>query len=154
MASLKVRGFVIPEDTAIIVRTLFLCARYVILIKVRSIEAILDGIEKAGPGDDFAVITEEEHLTRMTKIRKAADFFLRRLMGYRTPCLPRSLVLYRWCVEKQIAAEIAIGVRKEYGTLKGHAWISLRGRPFLEDENDISGYRVMLSRSNHEGGRP
>lgn len=72
-------------------------------------------------------------------------------MGYKTTCLPRSLVLYKWCIEKAIPVDLAIGVRKEGGTLKGHAWVSFQGRPFMEDEMEISSYRVMLRRTNHPG---
>lgn len=150
----SLRGFLLPQDTGMILRTFFLCARYAYLVKVRSVESILDDLERAENKTDRPASAKEEDLARLAKARKAADFFLRRLMGYRTPCLPRALVLYRWCVSNAIAAEIAIGVRKDEGILKGHAWIILQGRPFMEDEAEIWRYRIMLSRSNLQRGMP
>lgn len=46
-------------------------------------------------------------------------------LGYR--CLPRSLALCSLLRERDLEAEVKIGVRREGGTLLAHAWVELRG---------------------------
>lgn len=45
----------------------------------------------------------------------------------RLSCLPRSLALCRLLRERGYPAEVKIGVRREAGRLRAHAWVELRG---------------------------
>lgn len=47
-------------------------------------------------------------------------------------CFPRSLSLYRIARRAGYPVSFCCGVRKEQGTLDGHAWLMLEGRPFHE----------------------
>lgn len=86
----------------------------------------------------------------LDKVRRGAGFLLRRFMGFPSPCLPRSLVLYHWCLKASLPARIMIGISKECGILKGHAWLTVKGKLFMEDPEQISGYNVMISRGIQE----
>jgi hypothetical protein len=45
----------------------------------------------------------------------------------RGECLQRSLVLHRWLRQESLPSKLCIGVRKEDGELKAHAWVELAG---------------------------
>jgi hypothetical protein len=45
----------------------------------------------------------------------------------RAHCLPRALALHFWLRREGIPSEVCIGVRKEDGALRAHAWVELGG---------------------------
>ena len=58
-----------------------------------------------------------------------------RRLPYAT-CLPRSLTLW-WLLQRQgIEADIHVGVKKEDGELKAHAWVECQGT-ILGDTSDV-----------------
>ena len=52
--------------------------------------------------------------------------------GESHPCLVRALALYGDARRHGFAPSLALGVRKDGGEVASHAWLELRGRPFLE----------------------
>lgn len=73
----------------------------------------------------------EERIRRCDRlVRAAAGHHL-----YTVRCLPRCLTL-QWLLGRQgIASELQIGVRKEDGELRAHAWLESGGRPIGEPED-------------------
>lgn len=74
---------------------------------------------------------------REDKIIKYSDF----LLGWRIPifrrgsCLIRSLILYKFLRESGVNVYINFGLRKDKkGKLRGHSWLTLDGKVYLEDE--------------------
>ncbi len=55
-------------------------------------------------------------------------------------CLQRSLVLHYWLRADGVPSEFRIGVRKEDGVLKAHAWIEIDGRPINERAAQLAGF--------------
>lgn len=55
---------------------------------------------------------------------------------FTSTCLTRSLVLHRLLRGRGIPCRVQIGVRREAGDFKGHAWVELAGTP-LNDGNDV-----------------
>ena len=53
----------------------------------------------------------------------------------RHTCLPRSLVLQRFLVQRGLPAVLRIGVRREGGQIAGHAWVEVAGQPVGEPED-------------------
>ena len=51
---------------------------------------------------------------------------------YRRNCFKRSLSLYYFLSRLGLPVQINLGVRKEEGKLKGHGWLTLQGKPYLE----------------------
>lgn len=69
---------------------------------------------------------------------------------YRTTCLRQSLVSWWLLQRKGIATTLKIGVTKDDGSFKGHAWIELDGSPLIIDE-----YSSMTCLSiYHTGSEP
>jgi hypothetical protein len=51
----------------------------------------------------------------------------------RARCLHRALTLHLWLRGQRLPSELRIGVRKDHGALKAHAWVELGGQ--LVDES-------------------
>jgi hypothetical protein len=45
------------------------------------------------------------------------------------PCLPRSLALHRFLRRHGHPSQVRVGMRRESGGLRGHAWVERRGTP-------------------------
>ena len=53
-------------------------------------------------------------------------------------CLRRSLALWAWLRWQGTDAEVQLGVRREGGSLTGHAWVSSAGRLIAEPQATLS----------------
>jgi hypothetical protein len=62
----------------------------------------------------------------------------------RARCLHRSLALHRWLLQDGLPSELRIGVRKEAGELKAHAWVELAGRVVNDQPSDIEMFTPLL----------
>lgn len=49
-------------------------------------------------------------------------------------CLPRALVVWRMLAARGIPSRVRIGVRREEGSIRAHAWVEAGGRPLAEPE--------------------
>ena len=68
----------------------------------------------------------------ISKVVKWLDFFsIWGIPPFRESCLKRSLILYKFLREKGIDVKINIGVKKEVKEVRGHAWLTLNGKPYL-----------------------
>jgi hypothetical protein len=141
------KGFSIPADLILLCRVAFLCIHYGLLLRAKTIEQLLGAMNKIGNGGDEFSEVHVKIILELEKVRKASSFFLTRLIGIKRPCLPRSLVLYHWCLKRGVEAGIAIGVRKAGSQLQGHAWLLLSGSPFMEDPKELSSYKTMFTYS-------
>jgi hypothetical protein len=73
---------------------------------------------------------------------------LRRLFGARY-CMKRSIILFRYLRRNRKDARIVFGVAKDGSELKGHAWVTIDGRPYAE-EGTVERYAVTYSYPNSE----
>lgn len=74
------------------------------------------------------------------------DALLRRIPSpARGDCLPRSLTLYYFANKYGFPVRLHCGVQRTGGSLKGHAWISLNGKPFFEPGNPEDTYSITLT---------
>ena len=58
-------------------------------------------------------------------------------------CLCRSLVLHHWLRKMGLPSELRIGIRKELGSLKAHAWIELGGEIVNDRWDDVAAYTPL-----------
>jgi hypothetical protein len=65
----------------------------------------------------------------------------------RARCLHRSLVLHHWLRRERMPSDLRIGVRKDNGTLKAHAWVELGGRVVSDSPSAVAAFR-LLARSD------
>jgi hypothetical protein len=77
------------------------------------------------------------------------DALLRRF-GFlvRGNCLPRSLVLYYFATRFGFSVQFCCGVQRNGDALKGHAWLTRAGHPFLEDGNPENQFVITFSFPN------
>lgn len=65
----------------------------------------------------------------------------------RARCLQQSLVLHQWLRREGLPSELRIGVRKEGGALRAHAWVEL-GDQIVNDRLDaVAGFAPLASPS-------
>lgn len=83
---------------------------------------------------------------RKGKIIKYTDFLLGwKIPIFRNSCLRRSLILYNLLRESGINVIINFGIRKDKkGKLRGHSWLTLDGKVYLEDER-ITGRLIRIN---------
>ncbi len=55
-------------------------------------------------------------------------------------CLHRSIVLHRWLSREGLPSELRIGVRKETGQLRAHAWVELDGQAVGEPAQPLAAF--------------
>ena len=72
-----------------------------------------------------------------------ADFIVLKLFRSRNPCLLRSLLLFRRMRSAGMDVRIAFGVGDLDADLKGHAWLTLDGKHFLEREDPSRRYQAV-----------
>lgn len=63
----------------------------------------------------------------------------------RHTCLPRSLVLQRFLMNRGVPAVLRIGVRRENGQIAGHAWVEVAGQPVGEAEDVEARFVPLLN---------
>jgi len=62
---------------------------------------------------------------------------------YRPACLPRSIALQHFLQRHGHPAVLRIGVRKEGGRLRAHAWVEVGGELVDDDPANVRGYRPL-----------
>ncbi len=68
-------------------------------------------------------------------IEAVTEFWMRRVPGTRTTCLPRALARFALLRRAGLAPALVLGVRPgANGEVVGHAWVELDGAPFGELE--------------------
>ena len=137
-----------PGDLLLIIRVFWLTLFYRRLIHRKPLPDILAGITEAPSAENRRKILDPLEQEELDKINRAANFLLLKILHAEKPCLPRSLVLFRWCSLNGIEARIIVGVKKAEKLLQGHSWLLIEGRPYHEDLQYLEEYTIMLEGSN------
>ena len=142
------KGFALPSDLGLLVRSFLLLARYSSRLKRLPCRLILAEIAALGqPGGEGRVpvrVSREPDRELLDKTRRALNFYLRRIYRSDKPCLRRTLVLYHCCRRLGLEARVVVGVCREKGELLSHAWLLLEGMPFREAPAMLARYTPML----------
>ena len=157
MLTFRYKGLTLPHDTALLVSTLVLIAYFGLLLKLYPLKKVVaigcrsigrKGVEKSG--EERARESEscgkpsEIELLLLDKSYRLTTFYLRRIFRSSRPCLRRSLILYRHCCRLGICAKLIVGVKKENGELKSHAWLEIDGAPFREPSHNLANFTPIL----------
>jgi hypothetical protein len=63
----------------------------------------------------------------------------------RARCLHQSLALYLWLRDEGVASELRIGVRKDGGALRAHAWVEVGGQVVNDRPASIGAFTPLFS---------
>jgi hypothetical protein len=78
-------------------------------------------------------------------IVKLVNFMVYDVFRSKTPCLDRSLILFRYLKMAGLDLKIAFAVKKsQEAKLAGHAWLIYNDQPFLEHGGPSQDYHVMF----------
>ena len=103
------------------------------LLKLPELLKLLEP-EKRVPPDDSKI----EYIVKFT------NFILLRLFRSSTPCLLRSILLFRQLRMMNRKVKIVFGVKNEAEKLKGHAWLIVEGRHFPEPTDPSGEYQITF----------
>lgn len=116
----------------------YLLLAYVALrfLPVRRVEALLESLARKR--------NREISSARLAKlVNVAARFHLRPMT-----CLPRSLALRALLRQHGVEADLLIGVRRENGMLRAHAWIEDAGQPVGEPADVRRRFQPLITTRN------
>jgi hypothetical protein len=122
----RVRRLVAPSDLRLRMRAFVALALVDVALRAVGLQRLMGQVQPAHP-------LETEHIASVEEIRRAQHYAdvieaTSRHHVVRSQCLQRSLVLHRWLHRESIPSELRIGVRKDNGELKAHAWVELGGQ--------------------------
>ena len=72
----------------------------------------------------------------------------------RPACLQRSLVLHYWLTRDGLSSQLRIGVRREAGQLKAHAWVEVNGQPVNEHLRALADFTPLVGSRTLPGAGP
>ncbi len=105
------------------------------LVSLERLAPRLGGAPRAGATPDEAALAA------------FVDRLLRRLPPpWRYTCLRRSVVLYHLLRRMGRPVSLMIGVRRDDGELKAHAWLALGDTPYLEPTDHAAAHYRLIAR--------
>ena len=118
---------------------MYLLVAYIAIrvLPIRRVEALLESLSP-----------KKKKEIPSSRLARLVDIAARRHLRPMT-CLPRSLALRALLRRHGIEADLLIGVRREAGSLRAHAWIEDAGRPVGEPE-DIQRLFLPLAAARNE----
>jgi hypothetical protein len=115
------------------------------LIRKHAIDDIVKKISKKNHRQNRSCPTGNARGRNLLILWKACHFIQHRLLRKEKPCLPRSLVLFDWCLRKGQRATLVIGLKKTENHLEGHSWLVIDGKPFQENLAFLDTFHVVFS---------
>jgi Transglutaminase-like superfamily len=117
------------EEVELFIQIFLLLTVLPLIVKLLSVPRLMNALT---PGN-----SKQHKNLDIEKVVKFTDYILsRNLWVYKTTCLKRSLVLYRFLRKLGMNVHICFGVRSPDGEsrkkLEGHAWLLYNGDIFLE----------------------
>jgi hypothetical protein len=92
----------------------------------------------SGTGGGAAVLNRARRYAGLLESASRVPFL-------RARCLQQSLALYLWLRGEGVASELRIGVRKEGGALRAHAWIELDGQVVNDHPAAVAAFTPLFS---------
>jgi len=134
-------------ERRLIVRAFWALAAVDLGLRVQGFRRVLERIQRqtTAPLDSVGA----EHFRRVGEYVRWLEV-ASRYHPVRAQCLHRSLALHWWLRQDGLPSELRIGVRKDRGELKAHAWVELGGH-VVNDQPAAVGPFTLLQ---HIDGRP
>ena len=60
-------------------------------------------------------------------------------------CLERSLIMYRYLSELNAEPTLMVALKRDAGSLRGHAWVVVDGNPVAEHPGIVEDYKPVVS---------
>jgi len=130
---------------------------YSCLLRFFPFNKVIERIEKLKNHKNTSQPLSDKGYFTLNVIWKDCTKILNSIFSSKKPCLRRSLILYRWCCQNNIDAQLIIGVKKDGLKLISHAWLSVQGKPFREEIQELLSYSPILiipfERSGNHAGK-
>jgi transglutaminase superfamily protein len=120
--------------------------RAFVALAVVSVELRFRGVRRLASetsgSRDIARAIGPEQVSRAREYFRWVEVASRRHI-LRTRCLHRSLVLHRWLLHDGVPSQLRIGVRKDDGTLRAHAWVEIDGEVVGESAAHVAKFTPL-----------
>lgn len=109
-------------------------------LRTRGFRSLIDQAQAGVASDERSVGVEDLARARRYArwVRVASRFHV-----VPAHCLHRSLTLHRWLLKEGLPSNLRIGVRKENGELKAHAWVELGGETLNDPPDAVASFTPL-----------
>ena len=134
-----------PGESTLILRMAAWVSILSLLVKLQPLPRALQMVSLSAPRDSRDPSIETER-----KLVRAIDLLLGTdLLIFKPICWKRAAILHRYLALHGTATRIVFGMRKGVdGTVDGHAWLEIAGRPILETK--VPNYKVTYAFPSHD----
>lgn len=139
------KGFLIPKDIILFFFTTIRVYHFILITKKQTSRQTINSINLR-TYKKRKIDTEEKTII-LEKTYRIASFILSKTRYKHKPCLPRSYIIYNTARKLQLNAQIVIGVIKDDDKLTGHGWVEIDGKPFMENQEYLKEFTVMIKES-------
>lgn len=94
----------------------------------------------AGKGKDL----KSDGMARLAHVRWLTDGVLHAFFGG-AYCTKRTMILFHYARRYGVEATVNFGVARQKETIKGHAWITIDGEPYMENDGTVDDFKIIYS---------
>lgn len=131
-----------PFNAYLFIKILILLPFIKLLLAQKQLSEVLKRLDENRK--KFRMLTHNDRFFS-EKAFRYSSFILLKLLKSNNPCLHRSLILFYLFRKKGLAVKIHFGVKNYISPLKGHSWLSLNGKYFLEQSDPRALHADMYS---------
>ena len=139
---IEYKGLSFPKDIILFFFVAIRVFYFTFITKKRSSRQIIDSIIYKTYKKNSLCMKKKTAILRKTY--RIASFVLSKTYYKQKPCLPRSYIVYESARKLTLNAQIVIGVIKDDDKLIGHGWVEIDNIPFMENQEHLKDYTVMI----------
>ena len=133
-----------PLGIVFFLKNFLLLIAYSCILRFLPFNKVVERIEKLRDHKNTPPQLSDKSYFTLKVIWKDCTKILNSIFCSKKPCLRRSLILYRWCCQNNIDAQLIIGVKKDGVKLISHAWLSIQGKPFHEEVQELLSFTPIF----------
>ncbi len=139
---IKYKRYSFPRDTLLFIRITLRVIYYLAILDKKPSTSIIENIRsRITTQKEINTTTGTEHLERVYRL---VSYLLIKVLNGNKPCLIRSYIVLEEALKLGLNAQLYIGVDKSEQYFKGHSWILIDNQSFLENDEELSKYTIML----------
>lgn len=130
------------EEWYLLLSSVVLLPSVAVLLKFRGFEGTKGFLSRFVPEKIKRLVCKDKRLEEARKVARMVS--VAAYNGpYRANCLKRALVLWWLLARRGMAADIKIGVNKDDGTLRVHAWVEYEDAILLDTEDGVERFSTF-----------
>lgn len=99
--------------------------------------------------DQTMASARTDGMERLARVRWLTDGVLHAFFGG-AYCTKRTMILFHYACKYGVDATVNFGVARQAQTIKGHAWLTVDGEPYMENDGTVDDYKVIYTYPERE----